>query len=208
MAKAKPYIPQEGDIVSCDQTRGCTSTAVITEVDEQGCPNFSVCLNFRGYECEADRIWDNDRFFDNEVRPATQDEIGKLLAELVDKKYKFRCEDGKIYVDARWNIDEETSPEPKTTTRNDRFASYIYETAKVFRDTRTFKFTTRIARKYCISSAKADLLFGVGLHWLRDVEWLRTTEGRRFCDEFYDYVLGRTEHLAVIPQSQLFTERH
>lgn len=210
MAKTKQYIPQEGDIVSCDNESGYVSAAVITENDGDGCPCFSVCLNFRGREDEVERIWDEDRFYFKKLRPATKAEMGNLLAKLVEEKHNFRCEHGKMYVTSKmaesWAEEDEATkevvPEPQITTKSDRFANYIYETAKTVHDTGAFRFTSRIARKYHVSSANTELLFRTGLHELKDIEWLRSTEGRRFCDELYEYVLNHAEHLAVIPQSQ------
>ena len=87
-------------------------------------------------------------------------------------------------------------------TRNQRFAKYIYELAMLYKQKGSFRQMSELSRNNNISSVKKEVCFRVGLHELQDPEWLKTHNGRVFCDSLYEYVLHQTAQLPLIPNSQ------
>lgn len=202
MVKAKTYIPQEGDVVAWDNpSTACTSIAVMMNADE-----FSVCLNFRARKDEESRIWEWDNTPVNRtIRRADRMEMAWLFAELVAQGYEFSATEGKVKVFLGIDGDE---PKPKPeikyviVTRNDRFANYIYEVAKLYRRTGSFRNATIIASQNRVTPIRKEAMYKSGLHELADPEWLRTVEGRSYCDNLYEFALHHTIQLPLIPKSQ------
>lgn len=213
------YTPKEGDIVAWDNpSTACTSIAVMMNADE-----FSVCLNFRARKGEDSRIWEWDNTPINRViRRADSLEMARLFVELVTQGYEFSAVDGKVNVSLDIDDDDEPKhepepepdqkpepePEPKVevkyvvVTRNDRFANYIYEVAKLYQRTSSFRNVSDISSQNRISSIRRDVMYKSGLHELADPEWLRTVEGRSYCDNMYEYALHHTTQIPLIPKSQ------
>lgn len=214
--KSEMFIPKAGDIVAWNNESKCTSIAVMMNEDE-----FSVCLNFRGRKDEESRVWEWNNVPTNKpLRRADKLEMAWLFAELIGQGYEFRAEDGKVTV----RIDNEAQPDaaehpeqpaakndeqPITMhvecvflTRNQRFAKYIYELAMLYKQKGSFRQMSELSRNNNISSVKKEVCFRVGLHELQDPEWLKTHNGRVFCDSLYEYVLHHTVQLPLIPNSQ------
>lgn len=199
------YKPITGDIVAWSNEEKCTSIAVMLNEDE-----FSVCLNYRGRKDEENRIWEYDNTpTDRVIRKADRFEMAWLFAELVSQGYEFSAEDGKVVV----RLEAEMKPEPKVErqeiriecvvmNRNDRFAKYIYELAEMYQRQGNFRMMSELARRNNISSIKKEVCFNIGLHQLKNIEWLRTHEGLSFCKNLYEYALRHTSKMPIIPLSQ------
>ena len=140
-----------------------------------------------------------------------------LFAELIGQGYEFRAEDGKVtvHIDNEAKDDETECPEVKDDgqpitmhvecvflTRNQRFAKYIYELAMLYKQKGSFRQMSELSRKNNISFVKKETCFRIGLHELKDPEWLKTHNGHVFCDGLYEYVLHHTAQLPLIPNSQ------
>lgn len=212
------YTPQYGDIVAWQRRMArYPSVAVMMNNDE-----FSVCLNFSGHKDEETciREWDNLPL-DVTIRRASRVEMARLFAELVRQGYEFHATDGKVKVVLDIDRDEENDDDdneeddaivtplthdydmiPVALTRNERFAAYIYRATKMFRANGSFRYTSRIAKELHITACAASTLLQTDIHKLADIEWLRTVEGRRFCDTLYAFVLSHTKTLPLIPKSQ------
>lgn len=213
--KHNMYIPQSGDIVAWNNESKCTSIAVMMNEDE-----FSVCLNFRGRKDEESRVWEWDNVpTDKPLRRADKLEMAWLFAELIGQGYEFKAEDGKVTVRIDDNVQgddtavpsDNTNVEHSTTTmhvecvfltRNQRFAKYVYELALLYKKRGSFRQMSELARNNNISSVKKETCFRIGLHELKDAAWLKTDNGRIFCDGLYEYVLHHTSTLPLIPNSQ------
>lgn len=214
---SRMYIPRQGDIVAWNNETKCASIAVMMNEDE-----FSVCLNYRGRKDEESRIWEWDNIPTNKaVRRADKLEMAWLFAELITQGYQFKAENGKVVVDIEPEREQEedddnivfahkeqSAEEPKVRvecvflTRNQRFAKYLYELAMLYKQKGSFFHMSELARSNNISSVKKDVCFKVGLHELKDTDWLKTTEGKSFCDNLYEYVLHHTSRLPIIPIKQ------
>lgn len=216
MKKIDMFIPKAGDIVAWNNESKCTSIAVMMNEDE-----FSVCLNFRGRKDEECRVWEWDNVPTNKLlRRADKLEMAWLFAELVGQGYEFRAEDGKVTVridnealndktEVPAQLSAKKVEQPLTMqvecvflTRNQRFAKYIYELALLYKQKGSFRQMSELSRNNNISSVKKEVCFRVGLHELNDPEWLKTDNGRVFCDSLYEYTLHHTAHLPLIPNSQ------
>lgn len=213
--KHNMYIPQSGDIVAWNNESKCTSIAVMMNEDE-----FSVCLNFRGRKDEENRVWEWDNVpTDKPLRRADKLEMAWLFAELIGQGYEFKAEDGKVTVRIDYDAQGDdtavpsvnTNVEHSTTTmhvecvfltRNQRFAKYVYELALLYKKRGSFRQMSELARNNNISSVKKETCFRIGLHELKDAAWLKTDNGRIFCDSLYEYVLHHTSTLPLIPNSQ------
>ena len=211
--KSEMFIPKAGDIVAWNNESKCTSIAVMMNEDE-----FSVCLNFRGRKDEESRVWEWDNVPTNKaLRRADKLEMAWLFAELIGQGYEFKAEDGKVTVridnEAKDETDNDTltdtAEQPVTMrvecvflTRNQRFAKYVYELALLYKQKGSFRQMSELSRNNNISSIKKEVCFRVGLHELRDPEWLKTNNGRVFCDSLYEYALHHTAQLPLIPKSQ------
>jgi len=200
------YIPREGDIVAWNNESKCTSIAVMMNEDE-----FSVCLNFRGRKDEESRIWEWDNVpTDKTLRRADKLEMAWLFAELIAQGYEFKAEDGKVTVNIcpeENDGDNEPEQEPEVQvrcvflSRNDRFAKYIYELAKLYQQQGSFRNMSELARRNNITSIKKETCFRIGLPNLLSPEWLTSSSGIKFCNELYEYALHHTQRLPLIPQS-------
>lgn len=205
------YIPHGGDIVAWNNESKCTSIAVMMNEDE-----FSVCLNFRGRKDEESRIWEWDNVpTDKALRRADKLEMAWLFAELIAQGYEFRAEDGKVSVNI--NMMESNTPDPDTEpepdpepevqvrcvflSRNDRFAKYVYELAKLYQQQGSFRNMSELARRNNITSIKKETCFRIGLPNLLRPEWLTSKAGIQYCNDLYEYALRHTQRLPLIPQS-------
>ena len=214
--KSKMFIPKAGDIVAWNNESKCTSIAVMMNEDE-----FSVCLNFRGRKDEESRVWEWDNVPTNKtLRRADKLEMAWLFAELIVQGYEFRAEDGKVTVrtDNEAQTDNDDEPDNSTAdiseqpvtmhvecvflTRNQRFAKYVYELALLYKQKGSFRQMSELSRSNNISSIRKETCFRIGLHELKDPEWLKTNNGRVFCDSLYEYALHHTSQLPVVPNSQ------
>lgn len=201
------YIPRQGDIVAWNNETKCVSIAVMMNEDE-----FSVCLNYRGRKDEESRVWEWDNVPTNKaLRHADKLEMAWLFAELVAQGYQFKAEDGKVVVNIepeREQKEEQLADEPKVRVecvflnRNQRFAKYIYELAQLYQQKGSFVRMSELSRNNNISSVKKDVCFKIGLHELKDIAWLKTIDGKSFCDNLYEYVLHHTSKLPIIPVKQ------
>lgn len=206
------YIPKAGDIVAWNNASKCTSIAIMMNEDE-----FSVCLNFRGRKDEESRLWQWDNVPTSAtIRRADKFEMAWLFAELVAQGYEFAAKDGKVVIPIDFlcpsnNEAEEPEAEPKqpevkvecvAMNRQQRFAKYVYELVELYKQQGNFRNMSDLSKRNNISSIKKELCFHVGLHQLRDKEWLKTAEGLSFCHNLYEYVLHHTTKYPLIPQSQ------
>ena len=200
------YIPREGDVVAWNNESKCTSIAVMMNEDE-----FSVCLNFRGRKDEESRIWEWDNVpTDKALRRADKLEMAWLFAELIAQGYEFRAEDGKVSVNISPEENNGTGASERELevqvrcvflSRNDRFAKYIYELAKLYQQQGSFRNMSELARRNNITSIKKETCFRIGLPNLSSPEWLTSSSGLKFCNELYEYALRHTQRLPLIPQS-------
>ena len=200
------FSPQAGDVVALVNESKFTSVAVMTNEVE-----FSVCLNFRGRQDERHRVWEVDSFpSDVSLHRADKFQTAWLFAELIAQGYTFKAVHGKVTVRVD---DERQSEEPDSSSsihversilaRNRRFAQYIYGLARLYKIQGSFRHMSVLARRNNISAVRKEVCFRIGLHKLKNIEWLITDSGRKFCDDLYEYVLHHTGTLPLIPDSQL-----
>lgn len=79
-----------------------------------------------------------------------------------------------------------------------KFVSYLYDLTKMYKETGSLKGMSFIRERHNISAITKETFYRTGLNELKDIEWLKTDEGKTFAQVLYKDVC-RKDFINVKP---------